>query len=198
MGFYIRKRARLIPGVWLNLGKNGLSLSYGIGMFRYRKRLTGKRKKKEVEEVYIPPEPTTGQYVGCAIYIVGLIVLLVGMFAGFFVTGLCIFIGCIVIGSMVNIIGKRPNEPETKIVEVTDENSLNEAVANLNAILELMDKDSDENTLSEHYQSARNQMAKLPPTLELNGKTKSESEATMLSYYADKLKSIKQGQSRSR
>lgn len=72
MGFFFRKRIKLLPGINLNLSKNGLGLSYGVKGFRisqnsrgtylnagangfyYRKKLDSKTKNKNktVEQQY--------------------------------------------------------------------------------------------------------------------------------------------------
>lgn len=189
MGFYIRKRARILPGIWLNLGKNGLSVSAGFGSLRYRQRLIG-GKKRQQESYELPPEPTTAQYVGCGIYSVGLVILIIGICAGFFTTGLYIFLGCLALGSFINIVGK-DSTPDIKTVRVTDEASLNEAVANLNTIVSLMESDTDATTLSKHYQYARLQLNELPPSLELNHQSRQDAENTILCLYADRLKVLK-------
>lgn len=189
MGFWVRKRARLFPGIWLNLGKNGLSVSAGFGVIRYRYRLTGSKGKRITKEYEPVPEPTTGEYVGCSIYIVGAIILFVGLFAGFFVKGLYIFIACIVVGSFINIIGKR--KPDTlNTVNVTGENSLNEAVANLNVILDRMETSKDRKELSDYYQKARAQMSKLPTSLQLNGYSLEDAKNQVFFRYSELLKKL--------
>ena len=194
MGYYIRKRARLFPGIWLNLGQNGLSISAGFGMFRYRKRLTGKRKKKSKDadiDFYAPPEPTTPQYVGCAIYLIALVVLMVGLFAGFAITGLFIFIGGLALGSLIQIVGKT-KDTILKPVEVTDETSLNKAVDVVNQMLALMDKDTDVKSLQGHYSIIKQQMAKLPSELRLNNMSLEDAKGLAFVQYADRLKVINQ------
>ena len=189
MGFYIRKRARILPGIWLNLGKNGLSVSAGFGSFRYRQMLiNGKKRQQEPYEQ--TPEPTTAQYVGCGIYSVGLVILVIGICAGFFMTGFYIFLVCLVIGSLFTIIG-RDSTQDIKTIKVTDEASLNKAIANLNAIVSLMEADTEATTLSKHYQYARLQLKELPQSLELNHQSKQDAENTILCLYADKLKTLK-------
>ena len=190
MGFYIRKRIRFLPSVWINLGKNGPSLSMGFGMFRYRQKLYGENKKTEPYRTV--PEPSFSQYAGCVIYIIALVFLIISIYTGFFQTGLYIFIGIIFIGSLFFIIGKENKKENFSVIQVTDEESLKSAITNLNNISEKMDNAVDKESLIKLYDYARKQLYQLPPTIELNGMGLKYVELNIMSQYAEKLKSLSQ------
>lgn len=189
MGYYIRKRVRILPGVWVNLGKNGLSLSGGIGAFRYYQPLNS-RGKKATKPKETLPEPITEDYVGFSIMTIGLLIFIIGLFCGWGVIGLFIFGGCLFVGSIALISSKYSKRNNYKIIIVNDEKSLREAVDNLNMFLDLMGKDTDSVSLSNHYNLVRKQFAQLPPSLILNNMDLEQAKTLAMSEYAKNLKKI--------
>jgi hypothetical protein len=44
MGFRFQKRIRIMPGVWLNLSKSGVSLSFGAFGITHNIQITGRQR----------------------------------------------------------------------------------------------------------------------------------------------------------
>lgn len=171
MGLYFRKRVKLLPGVWLYLGKKGLSVSGGIGAIRYYQPLTGQNKVKQAKQKLvstqsIPSEPAKAEYIGFTLLVIGVLWFLISPFVGYIELSI-IFI---IVGGLCFAFSKRKvkETKQEKIIYVYDEASLKAAVNNLNHFLALMEKDKDRISLMSHYQSIKEQIYQLPPSLELN------------------------------